>query len=129
MVIRVGMGASKEEINHEFGHLIEKYMMSKKTVQQYKDYLVATLGESDIIKEVYYDTVGNPVEIFVLKGDRFVSEYQSRIYASKPEDALNKDGTINTYFMPETISEPFRMYMNGEPLAEEVKKLLERVIL
>ena len=128
-IIRVGMGASKEEIYHEVGHLIEHYMMKSSDVQKYKDYLVAGLKKSDIIKVPYYDSVGNVFEVYVLQGGNFESEYQSRLYVADISQALNADGSINTDFLGETISEPFRKYMNGEDVSDFIKKMLEGVIL
>ena len=128
-IIRIGMGASIEEIYHEVGHLIENYMMTQQDVKFYKEYLVAGLGKEDIIKETYYDSIGNPVDVFLLNGTRFESEYQSRLYISDIQEALNSDGTIDIDVLGETISEPFRKYMDGEEISDEIRKLLEGVIL
>lgn len=128
-VIKVGIGAGKEEIFHEYGHLIERYMMDPKKVEEYKESLVAGLGMSDIMKVVYQDNVGNDWNAFVLSGSTFESEYQSRLYVSKPEEALNFDGSIKTEVMPEIISEAFRKYMLGEALSDKARKLLEGAIL
>lgn len=127
--IRVGTGTSKEEVFHEVGHLIEHYMMKTSDVKKYKEFLVDGLTYSDIIRKKYYNTVGNSVDIFLLKGKRFESEYQSRLYISNITEALNPDGTINVNVMGETISEPFRKYMNGENISDEVRKLIEGVVL
>ena len=123
------MGAEKEDIFHEFGHLIENYMMNQKAVEKYKKYLVDGLTIDDIIIETYYDTKGNAFDIFLLKGKRFESEYQSRLYALNLNDIVNLDGTINTDLLGETISEIFRKYMNHESVSIEAKKLIEGVIL
>lgn len=128
-VIKVGIGAGKEEIFHEYGHLIERYMMDPKKVEEYKESLVAGLGMSDIMKVVYQDNVGNDWNAFVLSGSTFESEYQSRLYVSKPEEALNFDGSIKTEVMPEIISEAFRKYMLGEAVSDKAMKLLEGAIL
>ena len=104
-------------------------MMDPKKVEEYKESLVAGLGMSDIMKVVYQDNVGNDWNAFVLSGSTFESEYQSRLYVSKPEEALNFDGSIKTEVMPEIISETFRKYMLGEALSDKARKLLEGVIL
>lgn len=69
------------------------------------------------------------MEIFLLKGNKFESEYQSRLYISNITEALNLDGTINVDVLGEAISSPFRKYMNGEEISKEVKKLIEKVVL
>lgn len=127
--IRVGMGVSEEELFHEYGHLIENYMMDPLDIRKYKEYLVEGLSYSDIMIETYYDSVGNGVEVFLLNGTRFESEYQSRLYISDITEALNPDGTINVDVLGETISEPFRKYMNGEDISDEIRKLIEGVVL
>ena len=127
--IRVGMGVSEEELFHEYGHLIENYMMDPLDIRKYKEYLVEGLSYSDIMIEKYYDSVGNGVEVFLLNGTRFESEYQSRLYISDITEALNPDGTINVDVLGETISEPFRKYMNGEDISDEIRKLIEGVVL
>ena len=128
-MIIVGIGASKEEIFHEYGHLIENYMMKASEVKKYKEFLVNGLSYNDIIIETYYDSIGNGVDIFLLNSNKFESEYQSRLYVSNIMEALNSDGTINADVLGETISEPFRKYMVGEDVSDEVKKLIEGVVL
>lgn len=128
-IIRVGIGTSKEEIYHEIGHLVESYMMNPADVKKYKEFLVDGLTVRDIMKETYYDNVGNGISIYLLKGKNFESEYQSRIYIQEMKQAYNLDGTINIDYLGEVISEAFRIYMNGEEISHEAKELIERVIL
>lgn len=127
--IRVGIGTSKEEVFHEMGHLVENYMMSQADVRKYKEFLVDGLSCNDIMVKTYYDNAGNDIDIYLLKGMNFESEYQSRLYVSNPFDALNGDGTINVDTLGEAISEVFRKYMNGETLSREAQELIEKVIL
>lgn len=127
--IRVGIGTSKEEMFHEMGHLVENYMMSQADVRKYKEFLVDGLSCSDIMVKTYYDNAGNDIDIYILKGMNFESEYQSRLYVSNPFDALNRDGTINVDTLGEVISEVFRKYMNGETISREAQELIEKVIL
>lgn len=126
--IRVGIGTSKEEVFHEMGHLVENYMMSQADVRKYKEFLVDGLSCNDIMVKTYYDNAGNDIDIYLLKGMNFESEYQSRLYVSNPFDALNGDGTINVDTLGEAISEVFRKYMNGETLSREAQELIEKVI-
>lgn len=80
--IRVGIGAFKEVIFHGYGHLIKNYIMPLEEVMKYKNYLVENLSFKDMINEIYYDSAGKSTDIFLLKGDRFESEYQLMLYAS-----------------------------------------------
>ena len=127
--IRVGIGTDKEEIFHEVGHLIENYMMDQDAVRKYKEFLVDGLTYSDIITKTYYNSVGKSVDIYILKGSRFESEYQARLYINKTSEALKPDGTINVDLLGESISEAFRKYMNNESVSDEVKKMIEGVVL
>mgnify|MGYP000209954992 FL=1 len=127
--IRVGIGTSKAEIFHEVGHLIENYMIDQNVVAKYKEYLVDGLSYSDIMIKTYYNSIGEPINIYILTGNRFESEYQARLYVNKMSDALNIDGTINTDLLGESISEAFRKYMNNENVSDEVRKIIEGVVL
>ena len=51
------------------------------------------------------------------------------MYVNKMSDALNIDGTINTDLLGESISEAFRKYMNNESVSDEVRKIIEGVVL
>ena len=124
-VIHVGVGSTEESINHEYGHLIENYMMNKADVDEYKKYLTKGLSSGNISVEVYHDNKGNEVPVYILKGERFETEYQGRLYVDKISDAINPDGSINIDFLDECVSEPFRKYMNKEPISDEAMKLIE----
>ena len=127
-IIRIGIGAEEEDVFHEMGHLVENYMTDPKKVKEYKESLVAGLGINDIIKVTYENSIGIDEDIYVLRGKSFESEYQSRLYVSTPEEAINLDGSIKTEVMVETVSEVFRKYMIGETLSEEAIKLIGGVV-
>ncbi len=105
------------------------YMMDQDAVRKYKEFLVDGLTYSDIITKTYYNSVGKSVDIYILKGSRFESEYQARLYINKTSEALKPDGTINVDLLGESISEAFRKYMNNEIVSDEVKKMIEGVVL
>ncbi len=50
-IINVAKGAEKEEIDHEFGHLIEERMLNPKVLEEYKKYLTEGLSDADITSE------------------------------------------------------------------------------
>lgn len=127
--INVGIGITEEQLNHEYGHLIEKYMMNKADVDEYKLYLTKGLTFDDIKPVTYYDNADNEVTIYVLNSDKFESEYQPRLYIKYPSQAINNDGTININCLAECVSKPFRKYMNGEEISESSKKLIEGAVL
>lgn len=128
-IIRVGIGTSKEEIYHEIGHLVENYMMNPADVKKYKEFLVDGLSTHDIIKKTYYNNMGNGIDIYILKGKKFESEYQARLYLPGTFEVLNEGDIINIDALGEVVSEVFRKYMNGETILREAQELIERVIL
>lgn len=130
-IIYASLNAEKEEIDHEFGHLIEYRMMSKKDVDEYKKYLVEDVSPIDVYPEKYYNSSGDEIEVMIVHGSRFVSEYQGRIYVDKMEDAFNSDYSIKTELMLETISEAFRLYQNKRAELsgnDKIVELIERAI-
>lgn len=130
-IIYTALNAEKEDIDHEVGHLIEYRMMSRDDVDRYKRYLVENVSFIDVYAEKYYNDAGDEIEIMVVHGSRFVSEYQGRIYANSVDDAFNPDGSIKMELMLETISEPFRLYQNNKAELnghEQVVELIERAI-
>lgn len=130
-IIYTALNAEKEDIDHEFGHLIEYRMMHQNEVDGYKRYLVGNVSPIDVYPEKYYNDAGDEIEVMIVHGSRFVSEYQGRIYVNKWEEAFNPDGSIRTELMLETISEPFRLYQNNKAELsghEQVVELIERAI-
>jgi hypothetical protein len=106
--------------------------MTKKSVDEYKKYLVDGLTRSDISIEKYYNTAGEEFSVLIVKGPKFVSEYQGRIYASSISEALNGDGSINIDLMQEVISEPFRIYQSDPDALKQhanILKLIEGAVL
>lgn len=127
--IRVGIGADKEAIDHEFGHLIERELMDADEVDAYKRYLVEGLSKKDIIPVTFHDNTGKEIAGLIVKGDRFISEYQGFLYYDDISDLINSDGSINIDCLGEVISEPFRMYCNNEELNDNIIiDMIERVV-
>ena len=118
-IVNLGKGSTKESSDHEIGHLVEHRMMDAKEVEGYKKSLVEGLSINDISLEIYENNSGEEFGIYIVKGEKFVSEYQGRIYADSIQDAINEDGSIRIDLMEETISEPFRIFQNNP---EELKK-------
>ena len=125
-ILYVAHGAGEKEIIHELGHLVENKLLSSDKVSALRKQLV---GEPDIwsIKtETYYDTAGNPHDIFLLENDNWVSEYQGRIYVDYIFDAFDEDGNFRDDRLWEFISEPFREYIeNPDNLKERSPELFK----
>lgn len=128
-IINIAKGAEKEDIDHEFGHLIEERMMDHKIVEKYKKYLTEGLSDADITSEIYENDSGEKFNIYILHGDKFISEYQGRLYIDSVTEAITPDGNLNTEFMWEAISELFRVYQKDKTMLNEYEiKLIEEAL-
>lgn len=110
-ILYVAKGAETEDIVHEIGHLVENKMMDFEKISQIRKKIIGEIDIWDIKTETYYDNEGNPVDIFLLENDGFVSQYQGRIYADTVWDAFDSDGNFRDELMMEFVSEPFREYI------------------
>lgn len=88
-------------------------MIDPEKVSTLMDKIVGEVSIFDISSEIYEDAAGNPREVFLLKNDKFVSEYQGRVYVDNPTDAFNSDGRVKKEVLMEFISEPFRVYIEN----------------
>lgn len=131
-ILYIAKGATKEAVIHEIGHMVENKMMSSKQVAKVRKETVGNVGLFDITTEIYEDTSGNEVEIPLLNSDKFVTEYQGRIYVENIFDAFKADGTFKDDLLWEFISEPFRLYVENPILLKEkspdIYSLIEEVV-
>ena len=128
-IINVAKGAEKEDIDHEFGHLIEERMLDPKVVEKYKKYLTEGLSDKNITAEIYENDAGEKFNIYILHGDKFISVYQGRLYIDDITEAITPDGNLDTEFMWEAISELFIVYQNDKTMLNECEiKLIEEAL-
>lgn len=118
-ILYIAKGATKEAVIHEIGHMVENKMMASEQVEKIRKETVGNVGLFDITTELYEDTFGNDVEVPLVINDKFVSEYQGRIYVENIFDAFNIDGTFKDDLLWEFISEPFRIYVENPMLLKE----------
>ena len=66
----------------------------------------------------------------MVRGKRFVSEYQGYLYFDDINDIIKPDGTINIDCLGEVIAEPFRIYCNDKKALTDdmVRALMERAV-
>ena len=127
-ILYVAKGAEKEDIIHEIGHMVENRMMDSKKISQIRKKIIGEVDIWDIKTETYYDNEGNPIDIFLLQNDRFVSPYQGRIYAATVWDAFDSDGNFRDELMMEFVSEPFREYIaDPEMLKSKCRELYDLI--
>lgn len=127
-ILYVAKGAEKQDVIHEIGHLVESKMLNPGRVQVLKKQILETIGPLDFVNETYYNANGDPVEIFLIKSDRFVSEYQGRVYIDDWSELLDDDMRIRPEIVAEFISEPFREYVeNTERLKRDFPEFYELI--
>lgn len=116
-IIYVAKGAGQDDIIHEIGHVVENKLIEKEKADILLQKAVKGLSIDDVSIEIYVDSVGTEKNIYIVHSDKFISEYQGRIYVNSIIDAKNTDGTIRHGYMYEFISEGYREYiMKGEHL-------------
>lgn len=112
-ILYVVKGADKTEVIHEIGHMVENKLLDKNKIEQLKTGFVAGAPFNNIVQEVYFDAGGNPVEIFLLKDNRFVSDYQGRLYVSDWSEIYDQNWNVRPEILKEFMSEPFREYIEN----------------
>lgn len=110
-ILYIATGATLDEVYHEIGHLVEIKLLDLEKVNELKKELFKDTDFSDIIPRTMHKTGGDPVEVFLAKNEKLVSEYQGRIYIDNPKDAFNKNGELHIDRLLEFISEPYKEYM------------------
>lgn len=126
-IMYIAQGATEEEIIHEIGHAVDNLLIDndKRDIILMKS--MEGLSIEDVQTEVYYKNNGDSVNIFVLKSDSFVSEYQSRLYVNDISEVKGEKG-LRYDVMYEFISEGYREYiMNPHHLKETNIELYELI--
>lgn len=127
-ILYIAKGADKTAVIHEVGHAVENKVLDKSKVSALRKHIVGNVSPFDIHVETYYDAADNPVDIFVLNREEFVSEYQGRIYIEDIFKAFDKDGKFNDELLGEFVSEAFREYIeNRDNLKENHKDLFDLI--
>lgn len=119
-------GSNKFEIIHEIGHLVETKLNILNNAKYNKIREKIALSGS-VIKSSDYGSK----EIFLLKGNNLVSEYQGYIYANNIKD-IYINGKINYKLLGEIFSEGFREYFeapeNLKNINTELYSFIEEVL-
>jgi SPP1 gp7 family putative phage head morphogenesis protein len=110
-ILYVAKGADKTEVIHEIGHMVENKLLDAQRVLELKQQILKDVIPGNFVKEIYYDASNNPVEIFLIKSDKFVSEYQGRVYISDWSELLDDNMLVRPELLAEFMSEPFREYI------------------
>ena len=123
-IMYIAKGADKKEVIHEIGHLVENKMLDEGKVAEIRKRFVGSPTTKGIKKDIYYDAGNNPMEIYLLDNENFISEYQGRIYVDTALEAFDTEGNFKDELLWEFISESFREYVeDSEGLKEKSREL------
>lgn len=126
-VMYIARGAEREDIIHEIGHVVENKLLDSEKVGILLNKAVEGLTIDDISMEIFYDANNQPLEVPVVHSDKFISEYQGRIYIDSIMDVKNTDGSLRTEFMYEYISEGYREYIMNSSRLRDVNPELHKL--
>lgn len=107
--------ATEEEIIHEIGHIIEEKLSLANDIK-YQTILKNNIGEIDVFNNEIGSIKGyDPDKYeFLLKGDRFISDYQRRVYnidINKNDRIDYLKGTFNYNVFRDYFPEGLRCYV------------------
>lgn len=119
-ILYMARGETAGGVIHEIEHMVEKKMVLPEKADAVKQEFLNNVPPNNIVKDIYYDAQKNPVEIMLLKDDRFVSEYQGRLYTDDWSEIYDENWKLRGELLQEFISEPFREYiLNLEQLKND----------
>lgn len=125
-IMYIAEAADKEEIVHEIGHMVENKLLDTAKINALKKDILSKISPKDIVTEIYFDAGGNPHDIFLIKNNQFLSDYQGRLYVDDWSEIYDEDWNIKPENLAEFMSESFRQYiMNPEKLKKEFPKFYE----
>ncbi|CAM4012121.1 minor capsid protein [Mesobacillus zeae] len=122
-VLSILEGMEKGELVHELGHAIEtKLNFQNNHVYQQ---LMGKLVGNKTMADIYYDVESYDIPVWLLKDDRFISEYQGRLYYDV--GIMNDNGVgINPESVGEYFAEGYREFItNPQNLLAKDKNLLK----
>ena len=127
-ILYVANGAEKSEIIHEIGHVVENKMLDANRVALLRKQMVQDISPNDIIEKIMYDASNNEHTVYIIKSNKFVSEYQGRIYVTDWDEIYDENWNIRDELLWEFISEPFREYIeNPNYLKEKYSEFYELI--
>lgn len=115
----IAQNATKTEIIHEIGHLVDNKLLDEDAVLPIKKKYLQGTSMFGLKKVTYHDADNNPKDIFVVNTDKLVSEYQGRVYVEDITDAFDEDLNLRYNKLKEFVSEAFREYIENPEKLEE----------
>lgn len=119
-VLYIAKGAEPEEVAHEIGHLIDSKLVSKEKRDELLQKIVAGLTITDVEEDIFFDSSGVEHNVIYLKSDKFISDYQGRVYVKYADEVFDNEDHVRIDQMLEFVSEMFRVYwLNPEYLKQK----------
>jgi hypothetical protein len=128
--------ATEEEIIHEIGHIIEE-KLNIANDEKYQTILKSSIGEIDVFNNSIGPMRGYDADKyeFLLSGDKFISDYQRRVYnidINKNNRIDYLHGTFNYNVFRDYLPEGLRCYMIDKNLLKtkniELYKYIKEVL-
>lgn len=127
-ILYVAKGANKTAVIHEIGHMVENKLLDAGKVAKIREEISKNILPTDVTGEIFADSQGNEVIIYIAKSDRFISEYQGRVYVDTRQEAFDDDGKFKGDLLWEFCSEPFRLYCESpEELEDKCPEMYELI--
>lgn len=127
-ILYIAQNEALEGVIHEIGHTVEHKLMDPIRVEKLKAEILAEASPLDFVTEIYYNPAKEEAEVFLVRSDRFVSEYQGRAYIDDWSELLDDKMKIKPELFMEFVSEPFREYiLNPEGLKREHQEFYDLI--
>ena len=65
---------------------------------------------NDVQSDIFIDASGREYEVIFIKSNKFLSDYQVRVYVDHKDEVFDDAGNVRTDCMLEFVSEIFREY-------------------
>ncbi|MDE7299553.1 MAG: minor capsid protein [Lachnospiraceae bacterium] len=112
-ILYIAKGSNEVAVIHEIGHMVENKLLKTAQVAGMRKKVVKDISIFDLDNDIFLDNAGNAKEIFFVKNNRFVSDYQGRIYVDDIFEAFEPDGAFKDDLLWEYVSEAFREYIQN----------------
>ena len=118
-ILYIAKGATKAQIWHEIGHMVENKMMNSNKIEEMRIKIIGEVTFNDLYYDIYEDNTHKTIDLLFLKNDNLISLYQGRIYCADIFTAFHDDGSFKYDRMWEFIAEPFREYIENETALQQ----------
>lgn len=102
--------ADMETIFHEMGHQLEHDFFPVQEVLEYKQRVFRDVTAADIYAQTWYRADGTPKDIFLVRCEGLLEEYQGRLYIEKEQEIFDENGSMDVDIVWDFLSVPISQY-------------------